>query len=241
MQVLSLRWYAKYGHFLRAEANVNALSYPLPPRTAILGMLGAILGLAKDTLPEVLGNTKVAIGGKLPQRFWHRIKLRTNMPAPLPLTIKKSQKGTSKGSKEDVKLTLQEWLWQPDFLVHIAMPDNPKVFTELCARIEQRRWHFSPSMGLSELLANVELIGNSLAKPVAAGQIKIASIFPQTAGRVLNTGESLGIHLLRMPHSVDCERIFSHQSYYLEHQGRSFTVETEQAWELEGKLAVVFC
>ena len=149
MQVLSLRWYAKYGHFLRAEANVNALSYPLPPRTAILGILGAILGLAKDTLPEVLGNTKVAIGGKLPQRFWHRIKLRTNMPAPLPLTIKKSQKGTSKGSKEDVKLTLQEWLWQPDFLVHIAMPDNPKVFTELCARIEQRRWHFSPSMGLS--------------------------------------------------------------------------------------------
>lgn len=232
MQVLSLRWYAKYGHFLRAEANVSALSYPIPPRTAVLGLLGAILGLEKDHLPKVLGNTLVAIGGALPLRFWHKIKLRKKPPSPTPLnwSVKKGRKGSS--SEEAVKLTLQEWLWKPNFLVHIAMPDNPQLFSELCDRVANRRWHFSPCMGLSELLADVELIAHAEAKRMSPGKITISSIFPQSAGRVLKANEKLGIHLLRMPHSVNSERVFYHQGYYLEHQGRALTVETDQAWAL---------
>src|SRR5215204_4090672 len=42
----------RFGHFLRAEASVSALSYPVPPRTALLGMIRAVLGLEKDT-PQV--------------------------------------------------------------------------------------------------------------------------------------------------------------------------------------------
>jgi CRISPR-associated protein Cas5h len=229
MQVLSIRWYAKYGHFLRAEANANALSYPVPPRTAVLGMIAALLGLEKDTLPEKLDKTLVAIGGTLPQRFWHRIKLRKNLPAALPFTVKKGQKGSS-GTDESPKLVLQEWLWQPDYQVHIAMPDNPSVFSELSDRIAKKRWHFSPYMGLSELLADVEFISISEATRKPAGKVKISSIFPQTAGRILNSGEK--IHLLRMPHRVNSERIFSHQGYYLEHRGHTLTVETDQAWEI---------
>jgi CRISPR-associated protein Cas5h len=242
MQVLSLRWYAKYGHFLRAEANVNALSYPVPPRTAVLGMLAALLGLDKDTLPSVLGKTQVASSGTLPLRFWHKVNLKKNSPVPLDWTVKNGQKGHC-GKDEEIKQISQEWLWKPDFLIHIAMPDNPSLFSELSDRVAHRRWHFSPCMGLSELLADVEFIGNSDAKLLAAGKVKIASIFPQSAGRVLNVGESLGIHLLRMPYSVNSERLFSHQNYYLEHQGRSFTVETDKAWELtemKPAISVVF-
>ena len=232
MPVLSFRWFAKYGHFLRAEANVSALSYPIPPRTAVLGLLGAILGLEKDQLPEILGNAQVAIGGTLPSRFWHRIKLRKDPPTALPRIIKKGQKG-NKGSDEQATLVLQEWLWQPSFLIHVAMPDNQAVFTELYERIAQRRWYFSPCMGLSELLAEVELIGIAAAKPVPAGKVKITSIFPQSAGRVLNSETKLGIHLLRMPREVSPDRVFSHQNYYIEHQGQAFIVETEQAWSLD--------
>ncbi len=248
MQILSLRWYAKYGHFLRAEANANALSYPVPPRTAALGMLAAILGLEKDTLPEVLGNVKVAIGGALPQRFWHRIKLRKDPPTALPLTVKKGQKGST-GSDEKATLILQEWMWKPSFLIHVAMPNDLKLFAKLCKRVSDKQWYFGPCMGLSELLAEVELVGISEAKHLPAGKTKITSIFPQLAGRVLSTNENginenLGINLLRMPYSVDSQRIFSHKGYYLEHHGRDLTVETDQAWEFKVQkdvMSVVFC
>jgi len=94
MDTLSFRWSAKYGHFLRAEANVNALSYPTPPRTAVLGMLAAILGLEKDALVTELTGIRVAVSGPVPARFWHRVKLRKDPPTALPWEVKRNQRGT---------------------------------------------------------------------------------------------------------------------------------------------------
>ena len=93
MDVLSCRWSAKYGHFLRAEANVNALTYPAPPRTVVLGLLAAILGLEKDALATELADAKVAVSGPIPTRFWHRVKLRKDPPAALPWEVKRNQRG----------------------------------------------------------------------------------------------------------------------------------------------------
>ena len=37
MRVVCFRCFGKYGHFLRAEANANGITYPFPPRTVLLG------------------------------------------------------------------------------------------------------------------------------------------------------------------------------------------------------------
>src|SRR5207302_1999151 len=50
MKVVCFEYRAKYGHFLRAEANANGVTYPVPPRTALLGLIAAVLGLPKDAL-----------------------------------------------------------------------------------------------------------------------------------------------------------------------------------------------
>lgn len=234
MQVLSFRWYAKYGHFLRAEANVNALTYPLPPRTAVLGLLGALLGLAKDSLPEVLGNAYVAITFRhgLPPKFWHRVKLRKDPPTALSYTIKARQKAERSGTAEKASLHLQEWLWRPEFEIHVALPDQPECFAELVARIEQQRWHFSPCMGVSELLAQVRFLQCCEAIPVTQTPVHLSGLGPKPALQRLVVADNLGIQLLRMPYQVDSHRVFQHCDYYLEYQGRTFPVETQQAWYL---------
>ena len=48
MELINFRLSGRFAHFLRAEASASALSYPVPPRTVILGILGAVLGLSKD-------------------------------------------------------------------------------------------------------------------------------------------------------------------------------------------------
>ena len=82
----------RFGHFLRAEASVSALSYPVPPRTALLGMIGAVLGLEKDTPQVELKDALVAVSGPIPETHWHRVKLRKDPPAPLPRKVKKGDK-----------------------------------------------------------------------------------------------------------------------------------------------------
>ena len=47
MRVVRFRYQGRVGHFLRAEMNASALSYPVPPRTALLGLVGNILGLGQ--------------------------------------------------------------------------------------------------------------------------------------------------------------------------------------------------
>src|SRR5947208_13581246 len=95
MIVVSFRYSAKVGHFLRAEANANGVTYPVPPRTALLGMVGAVLGLEKDTPQELLSEARLAVGGALPRRFWHKTNVRKDPPAPLPPRVKATDKGSS--------------------------------------------------------------------------------------------------------------------------------------------------
>ncbi len=83
MNVVCFEYKAKYGHFLRAEANANGVTYPMPPRTALLGLIAAVIGLPKDALAHQLAEALIAVAGPIPRRFWHRTIVRKDPPAPL--------------------------------------------------------------------------------------------------------------------------------------------------------------
>ncbi len=230
MNTLSFRWHGRYGHFLRAEANVNALSYPVPPRTAVLGLLAAILGLQKDALGEQLGDALISLSGLPSERFWHRVQLRNDIPSALPYKVRAGQKGSSQ-QQSPTQGIRQEWLYRPNFTITCALPEQPERFTELCARVRERRWYFSPCLGLSELLADVEWLGEHQAQPLPEADYRIHGLCSQEQV-TLRTEDGLGIHLLRLPHSVDRERVFEHRGYYLEHLGRPIPVTTAHAWRV---------
>ena len=51
ISIVSFRYHAKFGHFRKPYSNVSSLSYPFPPRTALAGLIGAILGVPKAEVP----------------------------------------------------------------------------------------------------------------------------------------------------------------------------------------------
>lgn len=239
MQVVSFIWRAKYGHFLRAEANANALTYPLPPPTAVIGLLGAILGLEKDSPQEILSGLQIAITGSPPQKFWHRIKLRKDPPAQLSYTIKAKDKGSETPRPEKATLINQEWLWKPSFLISVALPTKPELFANLVNRLQNQHLHFSPSMGLSELFAQIDYQELKEAQLLPEGEYEIDSICPQPLG-LLRAKDNTAVHLLRMPVNVDSERIFKHESLYLERHGKPIKLLTSHAWQVGDRKLVFF-
>src|SRR6266581_3122980 len=86
MRVVSFRYWGRVGHFLRAEMNASALSYPVPPRTVLLGLLGNVLGMVKDQAPLVLAEAMIAVGALKsrqgvtypPQRHYHKANIRAH-------------------------------------------------------------------------------------------------------------------------------------------------------------------
>jgi len=236
MKVVTFVWKAKFGHFLRAEANVNAITYPVPPRTAVLGLLGAIIGLEKDSIAHELADALVTVCGAPPKKFWHRVKLRKDPPTALPWIVKKGQKGSS--VPEKAALIRQEWLWRPEFRIHVALPEQPDRFSELIDRLQHRRWHYTPCMGLSELLAEVLFESCHIAEPLPSGKYSISGLCPEKAVHLCG-GKGIAVHLLRMSHSVTEDRVFEHRGYYIERQGLPIPVETGAACEVGDEVVIL--
>jgi CRISPR-associated protein Cas5h len=229
MNVVCFEYKAKYGHFLRAEANANGVTYPVPPRTALLGLIAAVLGLPKDALAHELAEALVAVGGSVPHRFWHRTIVRKDPPAPLSWRIKKTDKGSS--SEQRPFRFPQEWLWLPHYRVWASLPGAYQP--DLAGRLRDRRWHFTPCMGLSEMLAELEFVHEAEAQQLPTGSYRIDSVVPQVSGQVATeqaADAGLTLQSLRMPAFVTEDRVFSHRTYWLEHHGRPFPFETDQAW-----------
>ena len=216
---------AKYGHFLRAEANANGVSYPIPPRTALLGLIAAVLGLPKDALAGELASAHIALAGTVPRSFWHKTNVRKDPSAPLSSQIKKTDKGSS--SEQRNFRFPQEWLWHPDYRVWAALPGSRH--DELAGRLRDRRWHFTPCMGLSEMLAEVEFVDERAADPLPSGSYLISSVAPRGSGEVETSRAAdagLTLQSLRMPFAVTEDRVFDHRNYWLERSGRPFPFET---------------
>ncbi len=229
----------RFGHFLRAEASVSALSYPVPPRTALLGMIGAVLGMPKDVPQVELKEALIAVSGRIPQTHWHRVKLRKDPPAPLPRKVKAGTKGQKTPKPEQATLIKQEWLFNPSYTVTACLPEGHH--DEFVNRLRERRWYYSPCMGLSEMPARLEFVAEGTASALSAGSEIYCSSVARREGAALDghrtleassNGESLAILPLRMPREVTEDRVFTHAEYLIERSGLPIPLRADEAYEV---------
>ena len=62
MEIIQFDISGKFAHFRKYYANNTALTYSLPPRTTVMGMLAAILGRSRDSYYEEFSSDKIKIG-----------------------------------------------------------------------------------------------------------------------------------------------------------------------------------
>lgn len=239
MELINFRLSGRFAHFLRAEASASALSYPVPPRTIILGIMGAVLGLSKDEPQVVLEPANIAISGRLPKTHWHRAKFRKDPPATLPYIVRKTQKSDRNTAPEKATLIRQEWLFNPIYTVWVSIPEP--YHAKLESRLRERRWHFTPSLGLSEMIADIEYLGSHECSLLPEGTCDIQSVFQKESG-VLDIEQiferELSIHLLQMPRTVTADRIFSHCTYIVERDARAIPTRTEHAYKVKDEVVM---
>ncbi|HEY8690024.1 MAG TPA: CRISPR-associated protein Cas5 [Chitinophagaceae bacterium] len=78
MEILQFDLNGKFAHFRKYYANNTAMSYSIPPRTTIMGILAAILGKPRDSYYQELssGNIRIGIALKVPvKKNFHRLNL----------------------------------------------------------------------------------------------------------------------------------------------------------------------
>jgi CRISPR-associated protein Cas5h len=234
MRLVSFQLTGRYGHFLRAEGGVSCLSYPVPPRTALLGMLGGVLGLEKDRPQELLEPARLALRGRLPQLHWHKAKLRKDPPEALPRVVKRTQKAEKTTKPEMATLIAQEWLFKPEYTVWCCLPEP--FGSQLEERLRNRRWHFQPCLGLSEMAADLAFLKSEAVEPLPPGRYPVDTLLRREEGSLDMEAafeSGLVIHSFRMPRTVTPHRVFTHEAYFMERDSRPVPVETARAFQAE--------
>lgn len=169
---------SEYGHFRKFNTTTSPLTYSIPTRTAVVGIIGAILGLERE-----ISEGKFKEGTEPIQEKFS--KKNADIAIQILNPVKKVNIGfnllNTKYSFFNIKNRTQiefELLKDAKFRIFIAINDKD-VFNELAKKIKKRKYHFSPYLGLSQftLIADfVDIVNAEILENIADEYIKINSV-----------------------------------------------------------------
>jgi CRISPR-associated protein Cas5h len=136
-----------WAHFKKPETNNNPLTHDFITKTALIGMIGAVLGIErsemKSRFPELSEDLLygVQIQNAVKKESW-------------AFTLRKAVNMFEKAPKQ------MEFLKNPHFLVAVALAQtrSETIYTEFISAAERSEAKFTPVLGLHNCPANLELI-----------------------------------------------------------------------------------
>ncbi|MPQ43647.1 type I-B CRISPR-associated protein Cas5b [Clostridium tarantellae] len=139
----------EYGHFRKFYTTSSPLTFSIPPRTTLSGLISAIIGLDKDDYLKYFSkdNANIAIQINSPI---NKTRLSYN------LINTKTAKMYSKIS-DRTQVTF-ELLKNPNFRIYFNHKDK-EIYKKLKNFLENKKNYYTLSMGLSEFIAEFNYIG----------------------------------------------------------------------------------
>ncbi len=147
--------FAPFGHFKIPYTTTSPLTFPVPPKTSIYGILGAILGFSKKEYLKYLqkGGTKIGLSIRNPIK---KLFIAENLINTK--NVKMFARMNSKKSPPRSQIRI-EFLKDPYYTIYVEIRDK-KMSDKLIDLLKLHKTYYTVSMGLSECLANFRYIGN---------------------------------------------------------------------------------
>jgi CRISPR-associated protein Cas5h len=157
-----------FAHFKKYYTNASRLTYGIPTRTVITGLIAGILGFEKDTYHEKFTEETTRIGIRLLSPYrkimqgmnFYNITKKASLRSQAPMEILVPEIG---------KNTIS-------FRVYFS---NEKYTCELQERISHHNYYYNPYLGITEFLADINFIDLTeyITKYTEKKVLKIQSCF----------------------------------------------------------------
>ena len=153
---------SEYGHFRKYNTTTSPLTYSIPTRTAIAGILGAIAGVEREEADGVYPEGVIPVqelfskkNADIAIQIINPVK-KENVAMNL-INTKGSFYNLTKAGRTQIEFELLRDL---KYRVFFSMDGDKVIYDELTERIKNKRHHFSPYLGLAQFTATVEHIDN---------------------------------------------------------------------------------
>jgi CRISPR-associated protein Cas5h len=214
---LVLEVHGEWAHFRRYYTTTSPLTFPAPPRTVVIGLLGAILGIEKEENPSRFApdRCRIAVSILNPIKTY-RLKENWRQGASGPEAFATA--------RVPVELVRDPW-----YRIFVQHSDND-LLARLKTYVEKGESYFTPSLGITECLAEVSFVDwvrQKDFKEGSLGPVVCASIVPRSAADPdLSTMEGQTYHLVEhtFPYVGTADRQFIHHRVLMERRGQPFPV-----------------
>lgn len=227
--------FGDFGHFKVPYTTTSPLTFPFPPKTAIYGILSAILGLDKNSYLNHFQNKvfKVGISTRNPVK---KITIAENF---INTKVAKmfARMSSTKSSRTQIRV---EFLKDPRFRIYCTS-NNTEMLLQLNELLKEHKTQYTISLGLSECLANISYVGlheeQKMSKP--SDFILLNSVLPL---EFLEENTDLKISLnsdrkylkIHMPVEMKEDRELIESAYFLiESSGSTIEVKPKEYYRLE--------
>ncbi len=232
----------EYGHFRKFNTTSSPLTYSIPTRSALAGILGAILGIERERSPNVFPEGVTPVNEMFsPDKANMAIQVlsptkKVNIGFNLLNTGKSGSSFFNIQNRTQIEFEL---LKNPKFRVFLNY-SGETVFKELSNRIRFVKHHFTPYLGLSQFTASIHWVDETeLEKPDSPeGFIEICT--------AVNISKLVGDNPIRFEKGKDAyfystdtvpmvmqrDRVITEYAEILiERTGKSILVNTQNYWK----------
>ena len=157
---------SEYGHFRKYNTTTSPLTYSIPTRTAIAGVLGAILGMEREISDGVYPEGAIPVqeffskeNSDIAVQIINPVK-KENIAINL-INTKKSFYDLTKAGRTQIEFELLKDL---RFRIYLSLNGKQETFNELVDRIKMKNHHFSPYLGLAQFTASIDFVEKTQAE-----------------------------------------------------------------------------
>jgi len=236
MKVIVFDIGAPFGHFRVPYTTTSPVTLPIPPKTAIAGMIGAIIGLDKDEYLKYFSaeNFKVAIRVLNPINMLH---INENF---INVKVAKFFGRMVLGKANRTRINI-EFLKNPKFRLYIWHGRN-ELYDNLKKQLEKHRSYYTLTMGLSECIANYEYKGEHILSMVENNHddmVSLHSVLPLSNFNAIVNNFKLGsvkrYLKVRLPVELSVEReLIKTEDVLIERDGKTVDVKLGSFYHIEG-------
>lgn len=162
---------SSFGHFKKIDGNVSRLTYSVPPRTTIIGLVAGILGYERDSYYDCLSSDNCAVAVE-PLEEVRTFTIPKNILATADDNMLKINSGSRSTPTMEIpdpryhrKQRLFEYLTNPRYRIYLQFTDE-EIKNELYNMLSEGKSVYTPYMGVSECLAGINDVQLAEAKAI---------------------------------------------------------------------------